>query len=58
MTSRIILDCTTPYEWKEKPHQIFLDEKMVQHVKEHWDEYLSEAAAASLPQRVSELAHA
>ena len=58
MTSRIILDCTTPYEWKEKPHQIFLDEKMAQHVKEHWNEYFGEEAAATLPQRVGELAHA
>jgi len=58
MTSRIILDCTTPYEWKEKPKQIFLDEKMLKHVREHWDEYFSEGAAATLPQRVAEPAHA
>ncbi len=58
MTSRIILDCTTPYEWKQKPEQIILDEKMVQHVKEHWAEYFSEEAAAALPQRVAEPAHA
>jgi 4-hydroxy-3-polyprenylbenzoate decarboxylase len=58
MTSRIIIDCTTPYEWKEKPKQIFLDEKMLKHVREHWDEYFSEGVAASLPERVAEPAHA
>ncbi len=47
MTSRIIIDCTTPYEWKEKPKPIFLDENMVKHVKEHWDEYF--AVPAELP---------
>ncbi len=41
MTSRIILDCTTPYEWgdDERPQQIFLDNDMAAHVKDHWDEY-------------------
>ncbi|MBI3762326.1 MAG: UbiD family decarboxylase [Chloroflexi bacterium] len=58
MTSRIILDCTTPYEWKEKPKPIFLDEKMLQYVKDHWDEYFSEEAAVTLPQRVAEMAPA
>ncbi len=53
MTSRVIIDCTTPYEWKQKPEPIVLDEKMVQHVKEHWDEYFS--TPATLPQRVVDL---
>jgi len=41
MTSRAILDCTTPYEWDddEKPARIFLDEDMAAYVKEHWAEY-------------------
>jgi 4-hydroxy-3-polyprenylbenzoate decarboxylase len=41
MTSRIIIDCTTPYEWgdDERPAQIFLDDDMADHVKGHWDEY-------------------
>ncbi len=56
MTSRVIIDCTTPYEWKQKPEPIVLDEKMVQHVKEHWDEYFS--TPATLPQRVADLVSA
>lgn len=54
LTSRVILDCTTPYEWKEKPDKIELDEKMAQHVRENWDKYFREPAA--LPQRLAEFA--
>ena len=41
MTSRIILDCTTPYEWGEEdlPDPIYLDEKMEAHVLENWESY-------------------
>lgn len=41
MTSRIIIDCTTPYEWgeEERPARIYLDDDMATHVKDHWDEY-------------------
>jgi 3-polyprenyl-4-hydroxybenzoate decarboxylase len=41
MTSRIIIDCTTPYEWgeEERPAKIYLDDDMATHVKDHWDEY-------------------
>ncbi len=53
MTSRVIIDCTTPYEWKQKPEPIVLDEKMLQHVKDHWDEYFAEPA--TLPQRLKEM---
>jgi 4-hydroxy-3-polyprenylbenzoate decarboxylase len=56
MTSRIIIDCTTPYEWKEKPKQIYLDEQMLKHVKDNWNEYFGEPM--SLPQRISDLAQA
>ncbi len=56
MTSRVIIDCTTPYEWKQKPEGIVLDDKMVQHVKEHWDEYFS--TPATLPQRVADMVSA
>ncbi|MFQ5611618.1 MAG: UbiD family decarboxylase [Anaerolineae bacterium] len=43
MTSRIIIDCTTPYEWGEEdlPHPIYLDEEMVAHVKKNWDSYFA-----------------
>ena len=54
LTSRIILDCTTPYEWKEKPDKIELDEKIARYVRENWDEYFQEPA--TLPQRIADLA--
>ncbi len=43
MTSRIIIDCTTPYEWGEedRPRKIELDEAMAAYVREHWDEYFA-----------------
>ncbi len=41
MTSRIIIDCTTPYEWGEadRPHRIYLDDDMAGHVRANWDGY-------------------
>jgi 4-hydroxy-3-polyprenylbenzoate decarboxylase len=33
ITSRIILDATIPYEWKDKPVPIELDKEMVKHVQ-------------------------
>ncbi len=41
MTSRVIIDCTTPYEWgeDERPARIFLDDDMAAHVKDNWNEY-------------------
>lgn len=38
ITSRIIIDATIPYEWKEKPVPIELDPEVVKRVKERWDE--------------------
>lgn len=50
MTNRLILDCTTPYEWgeDERPKKIELDEELVDHIRENWDDYLGtpEKAAA------------
>ena len=37
--SRIIMDCTLPYEWEKKPIEIFLDEDMKKKVLERWKEY-------------------
>jgi 4-hydroxy-3-polyprenylbenzoate decarboxylase len=34
--SRIIIDATIPYEWKEKPIPIDLDPEMVKKVKAKW----------------------
>ncbi len=39
ITSRIIIDATIPYELKEKPVEIKLDEEVVKKVKSRWKEY-------------------
>ena len=39
ITSRIILDATIPYEWKDKPTEIKLNEAMAAKVKSRWSEY-------------------
>jgi len=39
VTSRIILDACTPYEWKEKPSEIFMSRPVLQRVSERWNEY-------------------
>ena len=38
ITSRIIMDATIPFEWKEKPITIELDPEMVKKVKAKWSE--------------------
>jgi phenylphosphate carboxylase beta subunit len=38
ITSRIIMDATIPFEWKEKPIPIELDPEMVKKIKAHWSE--------------------
>ncbi len=39
ITSRIIIDATIPFEWKEKPIPIELDPDMAAKVKKKWKEY-------------------
>ena len=39
ITSRIILDACTPYEWKSKPQEIFMDRAMLQKVSDRWNDY-------------------
>jgi 4-hydroxy-3-polyprenylbenzoate decarboxylase len=39
ITSRIILDATIPYEWKEKPTEIKLTDAVMAKVKARWSEY-------------------
>ena len=39
IVSRIIMDATTPYEWKEKPIKILLDEEMKKRVISRWQEF-------------------
>ncbi len=39
ITSRIIIDATTPYEWEEKPPVIDLSKDAVETVKKRWKEY-------------------
>src|SRR5512136_1737122 len=38
ITSRIIMDATIPFEWKEKPVTIELDAEMVKKIKARWKE--------------------
>lgn len=38
ITSRIIIDATIPYEWKEKPVPVELDPAMVKRVQGRWQE--------------------
>lgn len=38
ITSRLIIDATIPYEWKEKPVPIELDNEMVKRVQGRWQE--------------------
>ncbi len=38
ITSRIIMDATIPFEWKEKPITIELDPEMVKKIKAKWSE--------------------
>lgn len=39
ITSRIILDACTPYEWKDKPKEIFMDRTVLKKVSARWNEY-------------------
>jgi 4-hydroxy-3-polyprenylbenzoate decarboxylase len=38
ITSRIIMDATIPFEWKEKPVPIELDQEMIKKIKARWGE--------------------
>ncbi len=39
MTSRILIDATIPYEWKEKPIPIELDGEVAKRVRAQWNQY-------------------
>jgi len=39
MTSRILIDATIPWEWKEKPIPIELDPEMAKKVRSQWNQY-------------------
>lgn len=39
ITSRIILDACTPFEWANKPNEIFMDRQVLQKVSDRWNEY-------------------
>jgi phenylphosphate carboxylase beta subunit len=39
ITSRIILDACTPFEWENKPNEIFMDRSMLQKVSSRWNDY-------------------
>jgi len=39
IVSRILLDACTPYEWKNKPNEIFMDRDVLQKVSDRWNQY-------------------
>jgi 4-hydroxy-3-polyprenylbenzoate decarboxylase len=39
VTSRIILDACTPFEWQNKPNEIFMDRGVLTKVSERWADY-------------------
>jgi 4-hydroxy-3-polyprenylbenzoate decarboxylase len=39
VVSRVILDACTPYEWANKPNEIFMDRAVLQKVSDRWNEY-------------------
>jgi len=39
ITSRLILDACTPYEWTNKPNEIFMDRAVLEKVSARWNEY-------------------
>lgn len=39
MTSRVLIDATIPYEWKDKPVPVELDPGMLERVRSQWSEY-------------------
>lgn len=39
ITSRILLDACTPYEWTQKPTEIFMDREVLTKVSGRWNEY-------------------
>jgi 4-hydroxy-3-polyprenylbenzoate decarboxylase len=41
ITSRIIMDATIPYEWKEKPVPIELDKALTEKIRSKWKEYFT-----------------
>jgi hypothetical protein len=39
VVSRIIMDACTPFEWANKPNEIFMDRTVLQKVSDRWNEY-------------------
>jgi 4-hydroxy-3-polyprenylbenzoate decarboxylase len=48
--SRLILDATIPYEWEDKPKEIFMDRGVMEKVSNRWEEY-----GFSIPDPIPEL---
>ena len=46
ITSRLIIDATIPYEWKEKPVPIELDPEVKKKVESRWNEYFPSQPAS------------
>lgn len=39
ITSRILIDATTPYEWENKPQEVAMDSETMEKVHSRWKEY-------------------
>ncbi|MCC7411766.1 MAG: phenylphosphate carboxylase subunit beta [Gammaproteobacteria bacterium] len=39
IVSRVLMDACTPYEWKNKPSEIFMDRDVLTRVSNRWNEY-------------------
>lgn len=37
--SRVIIDACTPFEWEEKPQEVFMDNEVLRRVSARWNEY-------------------
>jgi len=54
--SRVIMDACTPFEWKTKPREVFMDRNMLRRVAERWKEYgfRGESSLSAMIDRLSD----
>ena len=54
--SRVIMDACTPFEWAEKPQEVFMDRDTLRRVSARWKEYgfAGESPVAAMIERLSE----
>jgi 4-hydroxy-3-polyprenylbenzoate decarboxylase len=54
--SRVIMDACTPFEWTEKPQEVFMDRDTLRRVSARWKEYgfAGDSPVAAMIERLSE----